>query len=223
MHIIKGLILKDFQALKSYKSTVLFMIILFVGGGFLNDDIINFIPVTLPICFEMLGISSFSYDNLAKSDKYILTFPVNKKDMVKARYIYILLFTLFGSIFGLICTIAVKMIKAGGIINIEILKNELAIALGGLLGIIFLQTFQIPIMYKFGAEKGRIIQLIMIIALMLGISVITTLFMRIFEISLESFSVMLTDYLIAIIAVAVIFIYVLSYILSCKIYEKKEI
>ena len=223
MHIIKGLILKDFQALKSYKSTVLFMIILFVGGGFLNDDIINFIPVTLPICFEMLGISSFSYDNLAKADKYTLTFPVNKKDMVRARYIYILLFTLLGSIFGLICTIAVKMIKAGGIISIEILENELAIAIGGLLGIIFLQTIQIPIMYKFGAENGRIMQLIVIIALMLGIPVVTTLFMKIFGISLENFIVMPKNYIITVITITVIYIYALSYILSCRIYEKKEI
>ena len=222
MNIIKGLILKDFQTIKSYKFTILFMMILLVIGGFLNYDIITFIPITMPLCFGMLGISSFSYDNLAKADKYLLTFPINKKDMVKARYIYILLFTLFGSLFGFICTILVQLVNVGNI-DTEILLNDLSITFGALCGIIFLQIFQIPIMYKFGAEKGRIIQLIMIIFLMLGVSLITTTLMKIFNISLDTFIIMLKNYLIAILGISVIILYILSFVISCKIYERKEI
>ena len=97
MDIIKGLIVKDFQTIKSYKTTILFMIIIFIVCSFLNNDLMSFLPIFMPLCFGMIGISSFSYDNLAKTDKYILTFPVNKKDIVKARYIYILIFTLLGA------------------------------------------------------------------------------------------------------------------------------
>ena len=221
MNIIKGLIVKDFQTLKSYKFTILVMMILFIIGGFLNYDVITFIPITMPLCFGMVGISSFSYDNLAKADKYLLTFPINKKDMVKARYIYILLFTLFGSLFGLICTISIQLIKEQNI-NTEILISDLTVTFGALCAIIFLQIFQIPIMYKFGAEKGRIIQLIMIIFLIFGVSLITTALMRIFNISLDIIS-MLKNYLIAIVCFTVIILYILSFVISCKIYEKKEI
>lgn len=223
MNAIKGLIIKDFQTIKSYKSTIMFMIVIFVGSSFLNNGMSNFLPVFMPLCFGMLGISSFSYDNLAKADKYLLTFPINKKDMVKARYIYILLFTLFGTLFGLVLSILVHYITAGNIIDKEFLGDNLAIITGSLSAIMLLQVFQIPIMYKFGAEKGRIIQMIMIIALMLGISLITTTLMKFFEISLNNFIVMLKDYLIAIFVIAVIILYILSYIISCKIYIKKEI
>ena len=171
------------------------MIVLFTIGGFLNDDIITFIPVTMPLCFEMLAMSGFSFDNLSNSDTYIRTLPVDKKDIVKARYIYILLFTLFGSLFGLICTILVQLLK----------------------------TKNIGTMYKFGAEKGRIIQLVMIIVLMLGISLATTAIMKIWGISLDNLAVMLKDYLIAVLGIMVILLYILSFVISRRIYERKEI
>ena len=198
------------------------MIVLFTIGGFLNDDIITFIPVTMPLCFEMLAMSGFSFDNLSNSDTYIRTLPVNKKDIVKARYIYILLFTLFGSLFGLICTILVQLLKTKNI-GTEILISDLSITSGAFVGIMFVQIFQIPIMYKFGAEKGRIIQLVMIIVLMLGISLATTAIMKIWGISLDNLAVMLKDYLIAVLGIMVILLYILSFVISRRIYERKEI
>ena len=216
MNTVKGLIVKDFQTLKSYKSTVIAMIVIFMGSAFLNDEMSSFFPIFMPLCFGMIAISSFSYDSLAKTDRYLLTFPVNRKDMVKARYIYILLFTLFGSLLGLVFSILIQCIKTGNIIDKEILSNTLAIIIGSLLAIMFLQVFQIPIMYRFGAEKGRIIQ-------MLGISLIITTLMKFFNISLDILFIMLKDYLIAILGISVIILYILSFAISCRIYEKKEI
>ncbi len=223
MNTVKGLIVKDFQTLKSYKSTVIAMIVIFMGSAFLNDEMSSFFPIFMPLCFGMIAISSFSYDSLAKTDRYLLTFPVNRKDMVKARYIYILLFTLFGSLLGLVFSILIQCIKTGNIIDKEILSNTLAIIIGSLLAIMFLQVFQIPIMYRFGAEKGRIIQMIMIVVLMLGISLIITTLMKFFNISLDILFIMLKDYLIAILGISVIILYILSFAISCRIYEKKEI
>ena len=223
MNIIKGLIGKDFKTIKSYKSTILYMIAIFVICAFLNNDVTIFIPIFVPLCFGMLGISSFSYDNLAKADKYLLTFPLNRKDIVKARYIYILIFTLIGTLLGFILTLIVQEIKTSNIFDKDILGNTLATIIGSLSAIMFLQAFQIPIMYKFGAEKGRIIQMIMIVVLMIGVSLIITTLMKLFGISLDNLVIMLKNYLIAILGITVIILYILSFAISCKIYEKKEI
>ena len=223
MNVIKGLIVKEFQTIKSYKSTILFMIVIFIACSFLNNNLINFLPIFMPLCFGMIGISSFSYDNLAKTDKYILTFPVNKKDIVKARYIYILLVTLLGTLLGFVFTLIAEGIKTSNFFDKEFLSNILAIIIGNLSAIMFLQVFQIPIMYKFGAEKGGIIQMIMIVVLMIGISLITTTLMNFFEISLDNIVLMLKNYLLAILGIAVIILYILSFAISCKIYENKEI
>ncbi len=223
MNAIKGLIVKDFQTLNSYKTTILFMILIFIVCSFLNNNLINFLPVYMTLCFGMIAISSFSYDNLAKTDRYLLTFPINKKDIVKARYIYILLFTLLGSLLGLLISIIIQCIKTGDMINKEFLNNTLAIIVGSFSAMMFLEAFQIPIMYRFGAEKGRIIQMVMIVALMIGISLITTTLMKIVNISLDSFIIMLKDYLMAVLGITIIITYILSFIISSKIYERKEI
>ena len=223
MNVIKGLIVKDFQTIKSYKSTVLYMVIIFVVCAFFNNQITNFLPIFMPLWFGMLGISSFNYDELAKTDKYLLTFPVNKKEVVKAKYIYILLITLLGTLLGLVLTLIAQGIKTSNILDKDFLGNTLAFIIGSSSGIIFLQAFQIPIMYKFGAEKGRIIQMIMIVILMIGISLIVTTLMKFFNISLDNFGIILKDYLIAILGILMIIIYILSFIISCKIYSKSEI
>ncbi len=223
MNTLKGLIVKDLQTIKSYKSTVIYMVIIFVVCAFFNKEVTSFLPIFMPLCFEMLGISSFSYDNLAKTDKYILTFPLTKKEIVKARYIYILIITLLGTLLGFVLTVITQGIKTSNMFDKEFLCNIVATIIGSLSAILFLQAFQIPIMYKFGAEKGRIIQMIMIVALMIGISLIVTTLMKFFNISLDNFIVMLKDYIIAILGVSVIILYTLSFAISCKIYEEKEI
>ena len=161
-------------------------------------------------------------EELAKSDKYLLTFPINKKQMVKARYIYIFLFTLLGSLMGLIFSMVFQIISLKGVVNLEVLGNDVAIIIGSFVGIMFLQSIQIPMMYKFGAEKGRIMQLIMIVAVMIGVSLITTFLLKVLQIPLDSFVVMLKNYLIAIIGIVVIMMYFFSYVISCKLYGKKE-
>ncbi len=223
MNIIKGLIVKDFQTIKSYKSTIFFMILLFVVCSFLSNNFVISLSVFMPLLFGMLGLSSFSYDDLAKVDKYVLTFPVNKKDVVKARYMYILIVTLSGTVLGLIFTILAQGIKTSSFFDKEFLSSVLASVIGSSVGIMFIQSLQIPIMYKFGAEKGRIIQMIMIVVLMIGISLIVTTLMNFLGISLENLLSMLKNYLIVILGITMIAMYLLSFIISCKIYCKKEI
>ena len=223
MNAIKGLIVKDFQTIKSYKTTVLFMIILFAVCAFLNNNFMYFFPIFMPLCFEMLGISSFSYDNLSKVDKYILTLPVNKKDVVKARYIYILLATLIGALLGFVFVLIAQGIMTSKLFDKEFLSSTSATIAGSLFAMIFLQAIQIPIMYKFGAEKGRIMQMVIIVTLMIGVPLIVTTLMNIFEISIDNLVLMLNEYLIAIIGIVLVLLYIFSFWISCKIYEKKEI
>lgn len=212
MRKIVGLIIKDCMTLKSYMKTIIFMIILFSVCMYINGDITSFMPVYIPLFFGILVMSSFSYDNISKSDKYLLTFPVSKKDVVKARYLYVLLITFVGSILGFLLTIFIALINNK--VNFD-LESVLSTLLGAVCGISIFQILQIPIMYKFGAEKGRMIQIVLVVALMVIISVAITM--------ANGFSLnMLEKYGVVIGCVAIVLLYVLSYKISCKIYEKKE-
>ena len=86
MNIIKGLIIKDFMNIKSYKTTMIFLIVIFVITSFANNETATFLPMMVTIIFGMIGVSSFSYDNVSKADKYILSFATIK-EIVKERYI----------------------------------------------------------------------------------------------------------------------------------------
>ena len=202
MNIIKGLIIKDLSNIKSYKMTILFLLIIFSMTSFMNDTITTFMPVFITLCFGMMATSSFNYDNLANSD------------------IYIILFTLIGAIIGITLSIILQMIKTKEGVNME---NIISTSIGALFGMMILQMFQIPIIYKFGAEKGRLIQMIGIVIIMIIGSSITVFFIKVSPFSLDEFLIMLEQYGLAIIGVVVVLLYLLSYKISLKIYNKKEI
>lgn len=211
MNVIKGLIIKDLSNIKSYKTTLLFFLIIFSSASFLNGNVTTFMPIFITLCFGTVAVSSFSYDNLANSDRYILSFPVNRKDIVKARYIYVILLTIAGAILGATVSIVLQTIKTG---NVN-LMDCISTSLGSIFGIMILQIVQLPIMYKFGAEKARIIQMITVVIIMSIIG----FFIKISE----GVFVIPKDYIILILGVMVILLYWLSYKISVKVYSKKEI
>lgn len=220
MNVLKGLIMKDLRNIKSYKSTVIFFMVIFFMAGFLDNIEVSFIPIVFTVMFGMMATSSFSYDNLANSDRYVLTFPVTRKDMVKARYCYVLFLTIVGAIVGNILAIVFQWIKIG---NMEQVWICLLSTVGSLFGIMVLQMFQIPIMYKFGAEKGRLIQMILFILLTFIISAVTAFFIKVSPFSLEDLGNMLEHYGWFVIGVVVIGLYFVSYKISVGIFSRKEI
>ena len=159
MNIIKGLIIKDLMNIKSYKSTMLILIGIFSITCFMDNDTSAILKTTFPmvitIIFAMIGISSFSYDNISKADKYILSFAT-KKEIVKARYIYILLLSIIGAIVGVVLSIILQLLKVDKMFGLDAI---LLTVMTAILTVIVLQSIQIPIMYKFGAEKVRIIKI----------------------------------------------------------------
>ncbi len=219
MRVIKGLIIKDLMNIKSYKTTMFFLILIFAISSFINNDIATSFPMMISIVFGMIAISSFSYDNFSKADKYILSF-CTKKEIVQARYIYILLFTIIGSIIGLALSIILQLLKVGNLVDIE---NILLTTGTAVLTMIILQIIQIPIMYKFGAEKGRIIQMVSIIIVITAISGIIAFSIKMSPYSLDDFFNMFMQYGYIITAFIIAILYVVSYKISYKIYLKKEI
>ena len=222
MNIIKGLIIKDLMNIKSYKSTMLILIGIFSITCFMDNDTSAILKTTFPmvitIIFAMIGISSFSYDNISKADKYILSFAT-KKEIVKARYIYILLLSVIGAIIGIIASIILELFKVGNMLE---LGNILLTILTAILIMIVLQSIQIPIMYKFGAEKGRIIQILLVVSIVTVVSAVIVYLIKILPpYSLDSVKVLMKyGYVIGIVVISLL--YFISYKISYKIYLKKE-
>ena len=220
MNIFKGLITKELVFLKSYKKNLILFVILAAMLCFLNDSITSFMPVYIPLILGMIATNSFVYDSQANSERYLLSFLLNKKDIIRTKYIYILSFTVLGSILGIVFAIILQSIKDISLLNIDDIVSTGA---GALFGMMILQMFQIPILIKFGYEKGKFIQMIAIVLIMMVASILLVTPIIITSLSLNEVLDMLKQYGLYIIAIVTVLFYLLSYKISYNLYKKKEL
>lgn len=222
MNVIKGLIIKDILQLKTYKKTLIIFIVIFTLTSISREGGIgNMLAIMLTLGFGMFSMASFNYDELNKADRYILTLPLTKKGVVLSKYILVIGSTVIGNIIGITLGVVLTFAINKQVPNIEEL---ISVGLGSVLGIGIIEAIQIPCVYKWGAEKGRI-QMVVVTALVAllagGIIFIGEKANIQFPANkiLEIFSKFLPLIFIGI----TIIIYYISYKVSYKIYFKKEI
>ncbi|PKM59223.1 MAG: ABC-2 transporter permease [Firmicutes bacterium HGW-Firmicutes-4] len=205
---MKGLILKDLLNLKStFKMLgvmMLFFAVVFLpqGNGFIFGMII--------LMFAMMVVTTISYDDLAKWDAYALTMPVTRKEMVLSKYLVMAFLNTLGAVLSLIV----------GIVGSVIMRQSFDLEILAIIGSVYLVAFIfgsviIPLIYKFGTEKAR---LMLFLCALLPTALILLV---------EQFNVPLPTtgnpwiYLFLLIAFSIVGV-VLSYLISLKIYTKKE-
>lgn len=218
MNVIKGLIIKDILQLKTYKKTLFIFIIIFTLTSLsVQEGIENMLVIMLTLGFGMFSMASFNYDEFNKSDRYVLTLPLTKKEVVLSKYFFIICSTLIGSILGIILSYVVTFAMTNQIPSIE---KIISAGLGGILGIGIIEGIQIPCVYKWGAEKGRI-QMVILTAL-LGVILCIGAKANI-QVPTNNILNILNNFLPLIFIGVTIIIYYISYKVSYKIYVKKEI
>lgn len=223
--MIKGLLKKDLYNLASYKVSII-IIVLFCGIAIIGSRAVTFGPIIICTMVGMIALSTFNYDEIAKSNKYILTLPTNKKEIVKAKFILAIGSAIIGGIIGIIITIIVanimNYIKPEDMINIDY-KGLLVSTIGGIFGIALIQSIQIPSIYKWGAEKGRIQMFILVFGIVAIISGIIFFLIKMnININMDRLENILNNYGIPLLIAIIALMYLISYKISCRIYKKKE-
>ena len=207
---MKGLLLKDLYILKKYGKTVLALILFFAlfavfskDAGFLSGMII-FVGTTM-------AINSFSYDDLSKWESYVLSMPVKRRTVVLAKYCFTLILavgsTLFSIVLNAILGLLRQNIDMSAILPVAGLMLEL---------VLFMNAVILPLIYKFGVEKSRLLMIVVYaIPAVLVVSVLN------FG---ASFTGCLPFGLLAALSPLIVAaVFAGSYVLSCRIYEKKEV
>ena len=218
MNVIKGLITKDILQLKSYKRTLIIFIVIFTITSISREGGIgNMLAIMLTLGFGMFSMASFNYDEFNKADRYILTLPLTKKEVVLSKYILVIGSTVMGSIIGIMLSYIVTFAMNKQVPNIE---EIISVGLGGLLGIGIIEAIQIPCVYKWGAEKGRI-QMVILTAL-LGVIIFVGAKANI-QLPANNILNIVNTFLPLIFIGLIIIIYYISYKVAYKIYDKKEI
>lgn len=149
---MKGLIYKDLQTLLAYKNSLILFCLSFLLISFTNNNFQNILPFMLIFLSTMSVMSTFSFDEQAKWNRFALTLPIDKKDLVKSKYYLYLLLGIAGLLIGFLVMIILTLVSNTAFSIAE----SISILVGTFLGISIFASIQYPIIYKFGLEKARI-------------------------------------------------------------------
>lgn len=210
---MKGLLYKDFYCLKQNLKYILAIFLLF-GCIFIpqgNSSIIG----TIIIIFPMLVITTLSYDHAGKWDRFALTMPITRKMLVRSKYILFLIMLLFGMLVGILFSAAgILFGKSFDMIEIGLEMGTVA-AMALWSGILLL-----PLIYKFGVERARLFLLLLFALFGGGIMASVSIAKNG---SLPALTQQqLTAFTVIFLIVSVI-CYAVSYLISVKIYQRKEL
>lgn len=211
---MKGLILKDLLNLKGNVKFILLFIIMFGFMSSLGDgNVNNFIGVIIVLCTTMI-VSTFSYDDLNKWDSYVLTMPINRNDIVLSKYLTMLIFSFIGVLVSLIVSVTIGYFKNTLILNETLLINALILSISVCFGSLIL-----PLIYKFGTERARLLMILCFLVPTLALLVFKSILENISSpISIE----IILNTLVYSLPFVAILLFVISYFISSKIYSKKK-
>lgn len=215
---MKSLILKDLYNIGHNAKSMLLILLVFAIGLIMASGVESYIISSGVLC-SMMIVTTFTFDDHCKWSKYALVMPICKKDIVKAKFIVLIIFCIAGICVGTIFGVAGGVAMHKMALSMEGIVTMLFMGFVGLIVSVIFGSMSIPLVFKYGAEKGRMLLLISF-AVPLGIC------FMVYEI-LMMLGVKVTDQLIFTILcasplIAAIWIYTM-YRISCRIFYKQEI
>lgn len=155
---MKGLILKDLYNIGHNIKSMLFILAVLAVALIPGSGVAGYIFMSAIMC-SMMIVTTFSFDDNSKWTRYAMITPVSKKDLVFGKFIVLAIFCAAGSLFGLvvgsISGLAMKKISfdlagIGELLFLSLAAWVISLIFGGM---------SIPLVFKFGAEKGRVLLL----------------------------------------------------------------
>lgn len=156
---MKSLILKDLYNIvhnaKSMLLVLLFLAVVFIS----TSKAESYVFLAAVLCSVMI-VTTFSFDANCNWNRYAMIMPVSKKDLVKSKFIVLLIFNIFGSIFGPIVGTIGGLITNKINFTAETLLMQMFMAVIALVIAEIFGSMAIPLVFKFGAEKARMLLLV---------------------------------------------------------------
>lgn len=212
-----GLILKDLYTLKKYGKTLLVMMAFFGIMGLAQQNMF-FLTGMIPMFCMMTVITTLSYDEYFHWHRLALAMPYSRRDIIGGKYLLVLLLLVMG--FGVSAIIGV----AASFLVPELLLTELLLtAIGACLAALVLVSVLLPLVFRFGVEKSRI--------MLFGIAFLPTIalfLLQKFDFAPPSFdfvppSIDVIKALLIASPVLCIGAFGISYLITCSIFAKKDL
>lgn len=208
---MKGLLLKDWYMAKKYCRAYLLIAIVFIAVSFFSEGDLFFVFYPCLLC-GMIPVNLMAYDERSRWIQYSDTLPYSRAQIVSSKY----LIGLMAQMAMLLVTGIVQGIRMnmGGTFRLDEFSTLMLLML-------IISTLSpsicLPFVFKLGVEKGRIVYCLMAGMVCAGSVIASSIFRGGSEMEVQPNAVL------AIVALAGIALYALSWYLSVKFYQAREI
>lgn len=214
---MKSLVLKDlYTVLHNSKAFLVMIVAMGFFLSFTSEGSGGFYTIFCCIMCAMLVVTTFSFDNLCNWEPYAMILPITRRDVVKGKFALLLLVSAAGALVGFALSVLTSTVLPGLTLD---LKEQAFYLFPGFSIALFMGSLSIPLIFKFGAEKARLL----LMASFALPAVALVLILR----ALEKVGVSLTDQMVigffSLSPVLVLVFAFLMYLISCRIFEAKEL
>lgn len=207
---MKGLLLKEWYSGKRYFIILVISMMAFIMVGTISTDKL-FVLFTGYIG-GIIPVTCLSLDDQSKWTSYGNIFPYSRKDLVSVKYILALLMTLIVTMIVGVTTAAIPMLVGG------FDKDSFYFILSAVVAVnTIVPAINLPLFFKYGSEKGRIAYYIIIFLSTSGLGIISAIISDTYIFPFNTF--------IFFVGMAVILVigFIISWILSIKFYEARDL
>lgn len=159
---MKGLFVKDMRMALQQKKFFMILIAVSILLNFNSDG--SFVIGYLTFVCTFFVFSTMAYDENENGYSFLLTLPVNKKNLVLEKYLFGVFLCTFSWTIG--CVIAILFYVARNQTD-SLLEGITGALLIYFLSLIFM-SISLPFQYQYGVERGKIVVLFMLSALCLA-------------------------------------------------------
>lgn len=214
---MKGLLIKDFAFVKLQAKAMIIIVVVALFMLLEGSDF-NFVIVYANVIFAMFVITTINYDYFENGCAFLMTLPISRKVYVSEKYVLAFLAALCGFVTNIIFMLIASLLKEGYVFASDNIIFSLGYALGSLLFI----AIMLPIELKYGPEKARIAMIVVVAIMFASVFVLkgiepldgTDIMTRLLSFNKIN--------LIGMLGVIVFIVLGISYLISCRIMEKKE-
>lgn len=152
-----GLLRKDVFNLSSQLKIYLFFPLMAVAFCIWQKNF-SFTQVMISILIIFVPLSAFAYDEMSNFNTYALTLPVTKKQIVLSKYMLSLILTVVVMIVATLIGVIISALPLE--LKVENWEEYLAIVVIACLAMNFVNCVMLPLMFRFGSEKARVMLMI---------------------------------------------------------------
>lgn len=217
---MSGLLIKDWKLLRRQGSFLLVAlaimgVVMFMG----SKEFSSFLTSYIVFMASTSAFSSFTYDDFENGMAYLMTLPMKREAYVKEKYLFGILLILCSWGVGMLFRMVCFLFRFSLAEYLELLPAEPVYLL---LALIYVEC-AIPLLLKFGGEKGRTIVTMSLVGVMFSIfmaakyAVRIPLLAKLVQMATASIAVLN----LSLLAVCLLLLAV-SYLISIRIIRKKE-